>query len=129
MKSTEKSYLWEEERKRAQIKDETEQKKEQEAIIKAQKIKEVNREEEEISSDLGKLRDLLELHIIDDELVEKVIEQAELDHEEIEKIFDQIDAIEEIDNIDDYLPKNMRITKEEYAAATHNDKHLAVVEW
>jgi hypothetical protein len=74
------------------------------------------------------LRDLLEEHIIDDNLVEKVMQQAELDYEEVEKIFEQIDTIEEIDGIDDYLPKDMRVTKEEYAAAMHDDSALIVVE-
>lgn len=128
MKSTEKAYLSEEERKKAKINDEAELKKEQEAILKLEKKKEVIREEEAISDDLQRLRDLLEEHIIDDSLVNKVIEDAELDHEEIEKIFDQIDAIEKIDNIDDYLPRDMRVTKEEYAAATHDDTQLTIVE-
>lgn len=128
MKNTEKSYLWEEERKRAQIKNKAQIKKEQEAILKMEKKKEIIREEEAISDDLQKLRDLLENHIIDDTLVEKVIAHAELDHEEIEKVFDKIDEIENIDNIDDYLPKDMRVTKEEYAAATHDDDILIIVE-
>lgn len=128
MKSTEKTYLYEEERKKAKIRDENELKIQQEALIKMQKKKEIIREEEAIANDLQKLRDLLEKHIIDDSLVNKVINHAELDHEEIEKIFDQIDAIEEIGNIDDYLPKEMRITKQEYAQATHDDKKLAEVE-
>ncbi len=128
MKSNEKSYLWEEERKRAQAKDEAEIKKEQEAVIKQQKQKEIIREEEAISDDLSKLRDLLEAHIVDDALVEKVIDHWELDHEEIEEIFDKIDEIEAMDNIDDYLPKEMRVTKQEYAAATHDDDALIVVE-
>jgi len=128
MKSNEKSYLWEEERKRAQQKDEAELKKEQEAIIRMQKKKEVIRAEESISDDLWKLRDLLEKHVINDELIEKVMQEAELDHEDVEEIFEKIDEIEKIDNIDDYLPKDMRVTKEEYAAATHDDAELARVE-
>jgi len=128
MKNTEKSYLSEEERKKAKIKDEAELKKEQEAIIKMQKQKEVNREEEAISDDLQKLRDLLEKHVIDDALVNKVMKQAELDHDEVETIFEKIDEIESIDNIDDYLPKDMRVTKQEYAAATHDDTQLKIVE-
>jgi len=128
MKSSEKSYLSEEERKKSQAKDEAELKKEQEAIIRMQKIKEVVHEEEAISEDLWKLRDLLEKHVINDELVEKVIAHGELEHEEIEEIFQKIDEIENIDNIDDYLPQEMRVTKEEYAAATHDDAVLVTVE-
>jgi hypothetical protein len=127
MKNTEKAYLSEEERKKTKTKDEAKQKAEQAAILKMEKTKQAARQEEAISDDLQKLRDLFEQHIIDDSLVEKVLEQSELDHEELEKIFEQIDAIEEIDGIDDYLPKDMRVTKEEYAEATHDDETLIVV--
>ena len=128
MKSNEKSYLSEEERKRAQSKDEAELKKEQERILKQQKQKEVLREEEAISDDLSRLKDLLEKHVINDDLVKKVIDHWELDHEEVEEIFEKIDEIEAMENIDDYLPKDMRVTKEEYAAATHDDDALVIVE-
>ena len=56
------------------------------------------------------------------------MDQAELEHDEVEKIFEKIDEIESIDDIDDYLPKEMRVTKEEYAAATHDDDTLIQVE-
>lgn len=128
MKSTEKPYLSEEERKKSQAKDEAELKKEQEAILRQQKQKETIRAEEWISDDLQKLRDLLEEHIVDDALVEKVINHSELEHDEIEEIFEKIDELEAIENIDDYLPKDMRITKQEYAGATHDDAMLVQVE-
>lgn len=128
MKSNEKSYLWEEERKRAQTEDEAELKKEQEAIIRMQKKKEVISAEESISDDLWNLRDLLEKHVIDDVLIKKVIQEAELNHKDIEEIFEKIDEIEAIDSIDDYLPKDMRVSKEEYTAATHDDTELSRVE-
>jgi len=127
MKNSEKAYLSEEERKKAKRKDEAEQKKEQEAILRMEKKKEFIRTEETISDDLGKLRELLEKHVIDDELVEKVIAHWELEHDEIEEIFEKIDEIEALENIDDYLPKEMRVTKEEYAAATHDDDTLVIV--
>ena len=128
MKSNEKSYLWEQERKRAQTEDEAELKKEQEAIIRMQKKKEVISAEESISDDLWKLRDLLEKHVIDDLLIKKVMQEAELNHKDIEEIFEKIDEIEAIDSIDDYLPKDMRVSKEEYTAATHDDTELSRVE-
>lgn len=56
------------------------------------------------------------------------MQKAELDHKDIEEIFEKIDEIEAISNIDEYLPKDMRVTKEEYAAATHDDTELARVE-
>jgi len=127
MKNTEKAFLNEEERKKQQQKSEEEIKKEQEKILKLEKKKEVIHEEEEVSNDLQKLRDLLEEHIVDDGLVEKVIAGTEIDHEDIQEIFEKIDEIEQIDKIDDYLPKDMRVTKEEYAQATHDDDACKVV--
>jgi len=126
MSNTEKTYFNEEERKK-QEKSEKEKKKEQEKILMFEKKKEENREEEEIHNNLQKLRDLLENHIIDDTLVEKVLSGNELDHEEMQDIFEKIDEIENIDNIDDYIPKDIRISKEEYAAALHNEENYTVV--
>jgi len=127
MKKTESAYLNEDERKKLQKKTEEELKHEEERILQLEKKKEIIHEEEAISDDLQKLRDLLEEHIIDDELVEKVLSESELDHEEIEEIFEKIDAIEDIDGIDDYLPQDMRVSKDEYAQATHDDEALIVV--
>jgi hypothetical protein len=90
MSNTEKTYFNEEERKK-QEKSEKEKKKEQEKILMFEKKKEENREEEEIHNNLQKLRDLLENHIIDDTLVEKVLSGNELDHEEMQDIFEKID--------------------------------------
>jgi inorganic pyrophosphatase len=39
----------------------------------------------------------------------------------VEIIFQKIDEIENIENIDEYLPKEYRITKEEYKNALSND--------
>ena len=48
---------------------------------------------------------------------------------EVESLFfEKIDEIEAIDSIDDYLPKDMRVSKEEYTAATHDDTELSRVE-
>lgn len=121
MSYKEKAYLNEEERKKAE-KSEKELKKEQEKILMFEKRKKEIREEEEVHNDLQKLRDLLEQHIIDDDLVEKVLAGNEIDHEEMQEIFEKIDQIEEMDDIDEYIPKDMRITKEEYANALHNDE-------
>ena len=40
----------------------------------------------------------------------------------MQEIFEKIDEIEDMENIDEYIPKDMRITKEEYAAALHNEE-------
>lgn len=115
-----KSYLNEQERKKLE-KTEQEEKAEQEKILEFQKTKEYIREEEKTSDDLSKLKDLLEDHIIDDELVQKVISWAEIEHEELEEIFAKIDEIDAVEDIDKYLPKELRVTKEEYSNATHDE--------
>ena len=122
MSYKETSYLNEEERKKYQKKSEEELKRERELILKMEKTKEIIREEENISNDLQTLKDLLEKHIIDDTLVEKVLSKTEINHEDIQEIFEKIDVIEDIDGIDEYLTKDMRVTKDEYLQATQDDE-------
>lgn len=128
MSYKEKSYLSEEERKK-QEKSEKEQKKEQEKILAFEKKKQEIREEEETHNDLQKLRDLLEEHIIDDALVEKVLSWDEINHEEMKEIFEKIDEIENMEDIDEYVPQDMRISKDEYAWALHNEEDYKLVLW
>lgn len=40
----------------------------------------------------------------------------------MQEIFEKIDEIENMEDIDEYIPKDMRITKEEYAAALHDEE-------
>ena len=127
MSYKETSYLNEEERKKHQKKSEEELKREQELILKMEKTKEIIREEENISNDLQTLKDLLEKHIIDDTLVEKVLSKTEINHEDIQEIFEKIDAIEDIDGIDEYLSKDMRVTKDEYLKATQDEEEYSKV--
>lgn len=122
----ENSFLNEEERKK-QEKSEKEQKKEQEKVLAFEKKKQEIREEEETHNDLQNLRELLEEHIIDDSLVEKVLSWDEINHEEMKEIFEKIDEIENMENIDEYIPQNMRISKDEYAWALHNEEDYKLV--
>ena len=126
MKNNEKFFLAEQERQKRE-KTKAEKLKIEEDFLRAKKSKEYVHEEEEVESDLQKLKNLLEEHIIDDTLIEKVIAKTEIDHEDIEEIFEKIDEIEALENIDDYLPKDKRITKEEYAHATHDDAAARIV--
>lgn len=128
MSYSEKSYINEEERKKLE-KSEKEKKKEQEKLLQFEKKKAQIHEEEEAYNNLQKLRNLLEDHIIDDALVEKVLSGDEISHEEMEDIFDKIDEIEDIEDIDKYIPKDMRVTKDEFTAAIHNDEQYEKVLW
>ena len=126
MKNNEKIFLAEQERQK-QEKTENEKREAEEQILRAKKSREYICEEEHTEHDLQKLRDLLDQHIIDDALVEKVLCHTEITHDEIEEIFEKIDELEALDNIDDYLPKDMRVSKEEYAHATHDDEAAKAV--
>ena len=120
-------FAFAEQEKQKHKKTEAEKIKAEEQILRAKKLRECISEEEHTEHDLCKLRDLLDQHIIDDSLIEKVMCKTEISHGEVENIFEKIDELESLENIDEYLPKDMRITKEEYAAATHDDTILATV--
>lgn len=66
---------------------------------------------------LAYLRSMVERWLIKLSTVEQIIIWEKLTSEEIKEIFDKIDEIEEIKDIDEILPKNLRITKDEYMRA------------
>lgn len=72
-------------------------------------------------SELFDLKNALSKGLIDADLVVKLDSNDLLDSSNLDEIFDKIDEIDSIDNIDNYLPKYLRITKEEY--------NLAVNDW
>lgn len=45
----------------------------------------------------------------------------ELDRDEIQEIFEKIDEMDVIPDIDKFLPKNLRITKEQYLCALEDE--------
>lgn len=76
---------------------------------------------------LIKLHDLLDSHdieldIADVEHIQKSLDGEELSHDDIEDILEKIDTIENSDEIDKYLPPELRITKQEYHNALVNDE-------
>lgn len=115
----EQPYINEEERKK-QKKSKQEHREEQENLVLFEKKKAEIREEEKTALDLQKLKELLEAHVIDNTLIESIIQKTVLDHKKIEEIFKKITEVESLKNIDKYLPKDMRVTQEEYARATHD---------
>jgi len=66
---------------------------------------------------LACLRSLVERWLIPLQTVENIVAWKDLDTTELKAIFDKIDEMEEMQNIEDILPEKLRITKEEYLSA------------
>lgn len=78
---------------------------------------------EDTEEKLQALKEMIQNWEIDErtkKVLEKVIASADMNDEDIETIFRQIDEIENIENVDNYLPKEFRITKDEYKDALTN---------
>lgn len=71
-------------------------------------------------SELFDLKNALSKGFVDADLVVKLDSNDLLDSSNLDEIFDKIDEIDSIDNIDNYLPKYLRITKEEYNLAVND---------
>ncbi len=114
--------------KKKKEKSEKQKVKEEKRIIEQQKKKEEIREVVKANELLNILKDLLseenkQLTPEAKQVLEKAISWESLSENEIEEILNKIDEIENIDGIDDYLPKESRITKEEYKKAITDDKN------
>jgi hypothetical protein len=64
-----------------------------------------------------KLKELIESWVITKHTAEKVINNQNIDEDLIKEIFDKIDELEEIKNINNYIPEELRISKEDYLKA------------
>ncbi len=85
------------------------------------KIKEKILVEIEAENKIFDLKELVEKWIISKETAKKVTSWENIDEEIINEIFKKIDEMEEIKDIDKYLPPNLRISHEEYLKALHDD--------
>lgn len=85
------------------------------------KTKEIISVEIEAEEEISHLKNLVKKWLISKENAEKIKLWKEIDEEIIKEIFKKIDEIEDIKNIDNYLPKQLRITHEEYFKALHDE--------
>lgn len=96
---------------------------EQEEKEKIKKKLEFSKEKTEIidkidaQKELTYLKSLVERWLISVNVAKNIIEWKDLNNSQIEEILEKIDEIEEIKDVDKVLPKELRITKEEYLAA------------
>ncbi|MDD2871522.1 MAG: hypothetical protein PHS49_06035 [Candidatus Gracilibacteria bacterium] len=90
-------------------------------IIEHQKLKEKISVEIDAENKLDNLKDLVSKGVLSKESAENVVKGIELDDETINEMFDKIEQIEDTKDVDKYLPKELRITKEDYKKATIDD--------
>ena len=75
---------------------------------------------EETLEKLDFLKKLVSKKIISKETAEKLKDWKSINEKEIIKMFNKIDEIEDIKNVDKYFSKQYRITKEQYLKALEN---------
>lgn len=103
-------------------------KKEIEAInksLKENKKKEIDIHEK-AEDNLFELKQMVDKWIFDkktEELVEDIVNIDSISQSEIEEIFDKIDEIESTKDIDEILPKELRITKNDYKKSLIDDNY------
>jgi len=68
-----------------------------------------------------KLKELIESGIITKDIAEKVVNNQDIDEDIIKEIFEKIDKMEEIKDIDKYIPNELRISKEDYSKSLTDD--------
>lgn len=93
--------------------------------IQIKNDKEKNKTLEKSEKSLLKLKELVDSWNLDSKtkkLAEEILNLENISKEEIEKIFDKIDEIENLEEIDNVLPPDFRITKEEYKKAISDDE-------
>lgn len=100
---------------------EKEEKQESQKQVEFKKTKEKIVVEIEAENDLFQLKELVDSWVITKETAEKVIEWVDIWEETIKEIFDKIDKMEEIKDIDKYIPDELRISKEDYFKALTDD--------
>lgn len=96
---------------------------------------EFSKEKQEVLERIGKkkelafLKSLVERGLLGLHAAQIIASNDSLESEDIESIFEKIDAIESVPEIDKMLPGHLRLTKDEYAEAVENtDARTAALE-
>lgn len=99
--------------------EKTEQEIKEELVRTLEFSKEKKKLLEKINKDkkLAYLKAFIVRWLIPVATAEHIVAWEHLDNDEIRDIFEKMDEIEEIQNIDDILPKRLRTSKEEYLKA------------
>lgn len=89
--------------------------------IDFKKQKEIINIEIEAEHNLDYLKNMLNKWVVSHETAKKIIEWIQISREEIKDIFEKISQIKEIKDIDKYIPKEYRISQEQYFKALNDD--------
>ncbi len=115
------SWAMNEEEKKKKALSEKDIKENNKKIIEHQKVKEKISVEIEAEDSLNDLKDLIDKWVITKETANKIVEWENIDETTIKEIFEKIDQLEEIKDIDNYLPIELRISRDDYSRALHDD--------
>lgn len=85
-----------------------------------QKTKEQIILSEQTNKSLDELKDLCEKWLLSQKTIDAVFSWKIISQDELKEIFTKIDEIEQVEKIEKYLPKEFRITKDEYFKALEN---------
>ncbi len=113
-----------EEEKKKKEKSEKEKKQEMQKILEQERIKKEAREKKENTDVLKRLEEMLEdWELSQDEIKElkQMVENVDISEDQVEEILEKIEEIENMEDIDKYLPKEFRITAEEYKKSLTDD--------
>jgi len=113
-------WRFEEEKKKKKLEEINSKKEDKETFEKKQKNKEEILSKIETSEYLYELQELVKKWVITEEVATKLKTWKNINQAEIEEMFNKINEIEEIKDIDKYLPEDLRISKEEYLKALEN---------
>ena len=91
--------------------------------VERQKILAKKQREEELAF----LRSLVERGLIRPSTMEHFIRDERLDTSEVREIFETIDRIEEVKDIDSILPRNLRVMPEDYLSALEEEQKCAAL--
>lgn len=119
--SIENNWIFSEKNNEKLKNTEKEKKLEVKKQVEFQKTKEKIDISQKSEDEIFYLKELVEKWLVTKEVAEKIISWENMSNKEIEEIFDKIDEIEDIKNIDNYLPQNLRIKKDDYLKAIQDD--------
>jgi len=89
--------------------------------IKNKEKTETKEEKENIESEMDNILWLVEKWIISKNTAKNIIDWNKIDEDIVKEIFEKLDEIEDIKDIDKYIPQELRITKEDYSKALTDD--------
>ena len=110
----------EQEKKKKELKDK-EKADFQKKQVEHQKMKEYIDTETQTEENLHQLHDLVEEGVLTKEQAEHIADWEELTQDDIQEIFEKIDQMENLKDVDKYLPAELRITKDDYSKAMTDD--------